>query len=1210
MSGLVWRVVILVSLALGALARAQPAPNVLTGERETVSVAAINAELAKLKPEVDDHDLPDAQHDEAEQAWNHYQQALASLELAATQRKSAAAFATETRDAPSKLAAIREELAKAPEPPKVEPTPDATLAQLEQQLAQAVRDLETARKESTDLAGEASRRDQRRRAIQDRTQELRREKGEIDESLAAPLSEGEGPRVAAARRTALRARRQAVDAELAALEAETASYDARRELLPARQDRALRRVQQGEALVGEWQRVVNARREQEAAQAASDAKRLRHEAARQHPVLRDFAAASERLAAQSAGEQGLPAKINAASQLSLETSARLAKIRASRKETQDRIQESGLNRATGLMLRQQFDELPDTTELRRRIADTDRALAANALELQERSDDRRGAGDIDRIARELMAEIEQDGEVENHADLEAVAKDLATARRDLLDALIASRETYDERLRQLQENLDALLDESVQYRSLIEEHILWVRSVAGDPLPTRRDLRSAVEWVTAPGAWRSGLEQALGELQRRWATVAPSLIAVLLLIGVGYAARRRLRVVAKGVGSYRTDSYTLTLRALLLTVVIASGGPALLWWIAWLLRSPGVESAPVRALGAGLETAALVWAPLALLRHTLRPNGLGVTHFRWRPALARAIRTRLRWFTPIALVTTTIVVGLAHAGSEDAYTVFGRAAFSIGMLASSVLFAGLLRPSGQTLTPFLERNKGGWIDRLRFIWYPSAVLLPIALAALAWAGYFYTAIRLESRLAGTIALVLALVAINAMLARWLFIERRRVAVENARRRREQAATSEGSAGAATEGVPIEEDRLDLPAISSQTRQLFRAGVAIAAILGFLFIWSDVAPALRILDRVQVYPTPTYLGSAGATDTATDTPRATTPPPDASRPDASPTVGAAANPLLQQTARQTDGQGATDPNDAKAVSVTLADIGAALLLLIATWIVFRNLPGLVEIVLLQRLPLDAGSRYALSTVLRYSIAIIGVAAAFGAIEIPWSKVQWLAAALTFGLAFGLQEIFANFVSGLIILAERPFRVGDTVTVNSVSGSVSRIRMRATTITDWDLKELVIPNKTFITGEVINWTLTDPTLRLTIPVGVSYSSDTDKVEKTLLKLARAHKSVLKEPAPQAWFRGFGDSTLDFELRVYIPSIEYMLPVRHDLHQQIFKTFRAEGIEIAFPQRDLHIRSADALKDLIQRGDDPPRRERAPAELQCEDAAKTRP
>ena len=132
------------------------------------------------------------------------------------------------------------------------------------------------------------------------------------------------------------------------------------------------------------------------------------------------------------------------------------------------------------------------------------------------------------------------------------------------------------------------------------------------------------------------------------------------------------------------------------------------------------------------------------------------------------------------------------------------------------------------------------------------------------------------------------------------------------------------------------------------------------------------------------------------------------------------------------------------------------------------------------------------------------------------------------------------------------------------------------MRATTITDWELKELVIPNKSFITGDVINWTLSDPSLRVSIPVGVAYGTDTRRAEAVLLRCASEQPSVLREPAAYVYFNQFGDSTLNLELRVFLPHVDHLVPVKHGLHTRIAEAFKREGLEIAFPQRDLHIKS----------------------------------
>jgi potassium efflux system protein len=228
-----------------------------------------------------------------------------------------------------------------------------------------------------------------------------------------------------------------------------------------------------------------------------------------------------------------------------------------------------------------------------------------------------------------------------------------------------------------------------------------------------------------------------------------------------------------------------------------------------------------------------------------------------------------------------------------------------------------------------------------------------------------------------------------------------------------------------------------------------------------------------------------------------------------------------------------------------------------------------------------LTLDPGARHAITLLCRYAISAFGILLTFSAIGLSWSSLQWLVAALSVGLGFGLQEIVANFVSGLIVLFERPFRVGDVVTVGDTSGTVTRIRIRATTILDWDRRELIVPNKEFITGKLINWSLTDSITRVVIPVGIAYGSDTMMAEKLLMKAARGNPLVQNKPEPSALFLGFGDNCLNFELRVFVSSVQDRLTVTHQLHHAIEKTFREAGISIAFPQRDVHLELSKPLE-----------------------------
>ena len=178
-------------------------------------------------------------------------------------------------------------------------------------------------------------------------------------------------------------------------------------------------------------------------------------------------------------------------------------------------------------------------------------------------------------------------------------------------------------------------------------------------------------------------------------------------------------------------------------------------------------------------------------------------------------------------------------------------------------------------------------------------------------------------------------------------------------------------------------------------------------------------------------------------------------------------------------------------------------------------------------------------------------------------------------MTVGLGFGLQEIFANFVSGLILLFERPIRVGDIITLGDVTGTVTDIRIRATTVTNWDRKELIVPNRELITGRLLNWTLTDTTNRIVINLGLAYDTNVPEAREIILKAVRDHENVLADPGPNVTFEGFGDSCLNFVVRAYVASMDVRLSTVHELHLRIHEELQQRGIEIPFMQVDMNVR-----------------------------------
>ncbi len=259
-------------------------------------------------------------------------------------------------------------------------------------------------------------------------------------------------------------------------------------------------------------------------------------------------------------------------------------------------------------------------------------------------------------------------------------------------------------------------------------------------------------------------------------------------------------------------------------------------------------------------------------------------------------------------------------------------------------------------------------------------------------------------------------------------------------------------------------------------------------------------------------------------------------------------------------------------------VSLANLFDFIILVIVLGWLLRELKTLFELLLFPHLKMDRGKRYATVTISRYILFAVGVIIGLSILRVNLSNLGWLVAAMGVGLGFGLQEIFANFVSGLILLLERPIRVGDLVTIGNVMGNVTHISFRATTVMAFDNEEIVVPNKELITGQVTNWTLGSPVTRINIPIGVAYGTDVDMVSEILLELAYKDPEVLKIPAPAALFLAHGESSLDFELRVFLGNSGVRLSTRDRLNREINKAFARHGIEIPFPQRDVTIRSVN--------------------------------
>jgi potassium efflux system protein len=396
-------------------------------------------------------------------------------------------------------------------------------------------------------------------------------------------------------------------------------------------------------------------------------------------------------------------------------------------------------------------------------------------------------------------------------------------------------------------------------------------------------------------------------------------------------------------------------------------------------------------------------------------------------------------------------------------------------------------------------------------------LLPIALFVAVCFGYYYTALKLSDRLINTLYLLMFWLVIEATFVRGLAVAARRLAYQRALAKR-QAAKEAGDGEAV-----IEEPTLDIEKVNEQSLRLIRLALLGGFIAALYWVWADLISVFSYLDNITLYE---YTSGTGA--------------------------------------------------NMSMVPISIGDMLGALIIIGITFALARNLPGLLEVFVLSKLNLAQGSAYATTTLLSYVIAGVGFVSTLSTLGVSWDKLQWLVAALSVGLGFGMQEIFANFISGIMILFERPVRIGDTITIGNLSGTVSKIRIRATTITDFDRKDIIVPNKTFITGQLINWSLTDTITRVTLKLGVDYGSDLDLVKELLLKAARENPRVLKEPEPHVYFLNFGESTLDHELRMHVRDLGDRNPVIDEVNRFINREFKKQHINISFRQMEVYLKN----------------------------------
>jgi len=661
----------------------------------------------------------------------------------------------------------------------------------------------------------------------------------------------------------------------------------------------------------------------------------------------------------------------------------------------------------------------------------------------------------------------------------------------------------------------ALQDQVQEYQKLLQQRLFWLPSAAAVSAETAGELYESARWFISQlrfDALSEAITRSVSERGIRTGLVALLLIVLLLK---RKAIKNNLLDNSRHIGNVGHDRTAFTLQALINSVLLALPG-VLAFSLTALVLMDG--NAFYSALSKGFTAAAFVIFLLAFIRNVARKQGLGESHFHWNTNSLLVIRRELPFLMafviPVVVITTSTSSTPEGTRFDDS---LGRLLFTLVSIALAVFAQRLMKAVRA------YKSHSNFLLLLHVI----AVAAPLILASASLIGYHYTALQLERNLFISICWL----AFNSLLyyvgLRALSVRERRLTLERLQEQRvaeRKAAEAKEAADSSSEGVfqNLDMPEMNLKDISQQSSSLLRIVISALAITGLLLLWADVIPALQLFNNITLWSI------------------------------------------------------ATDLQGGDPLPITLADVLLALLVAAGTVLAAKNLPGTLEVTILSRMNLEPGSGYAITTITTYVLVLTGVVVCLGVIGVQWSKLQWLIAALGVGLGFGLQEIVANFVSGIILLFERPIRVGDTVTIDGITGTVSRIRIRATTLVDWDRKEQIIPNKTFVTQDLTNWTLSDPITRVILRVGVAYGSDVDKVQGILLQLAHDNTRVVDDPAPEVFCVGLADSSISFEVRVFVKDLVDIMPLSHEIHAGITQALMEAGIDIPYPQRDIHVRT----------------------------------
>ena len=726
-----------------------------------------------------------------------------------------------------------------------------------------------------------------------------------------------------------------------------------------------------------------------------------------------------------------------------------------------------------------------------------------------------------------ISKIEQDENKSFTPAEKAQLASLLTERRKVASDLIKSLNNQLNLAISLELTQQQITQISDQIQSKLDQQSFWVKSNNPINLDWFKKLPMSLK------AQFDGIGKKLG-FPTNFDNLPYLLTYVFILFVIGglifkfkESIKQRLSVINGEINTLRSDSQWHTPLALFYTAFLSLSGT--LWFLAacQLLGFFFVKN-PQEFWEWSLSMAGYWWF-FSFILAILRPNGILVRHFGFAKESAAALQdvTKRIIVSVVLLLNTSIFSNVMDTGLAN--DVLGEINTIVALLFCIVIIAPRFVRTEKSLNSSVTDQRDRTLLKIMRV---LLQLVPVILIALVALGYYYTALNLITHIINTYIAWVVWSLVRHTIYRGVTVASRRLAYRRLQEKRQQKQQDLNDDSPSDDVVVIteQEEGLALNEVRSQLLRFADLFIWTALFAIFYYVWSDLVTVVSYLRDIT---------------------------------------------LWQQTS--------TTEAGVVTETISLFNLIVALIIVVITYILVRNIQGILEVLIFSRVKLSQGTPYTITTLLTYIFVAVGGAWAFSTLGMSWSKLQWLFAALSVGLGFGMQEIFANFVSGIILLFERPIRVGDTVTINGVTGTVAKIRIRAITMIDPDRKEVIVPNKSFVTGQVINWALSNTVTRLVVSVGVAYGSDLDLVKRLLLQAAHEQPSVLKDPEPRALFLTFGASTLDHELRVYVGQVSERNDTLDALNRRVNELFAENNIDIAFNQLDIFIKNKDTGEEI---------------------------